>query len=196
MVLVTRRAFFGSLAAALPIASLACRAHDAAVNELATSKSSMLALGEAILPSELGAAGIAATVKDFQRWIAEYHEGAELLHGYGTSSLKYMGPTPATAWAAQLDALDRTAKRTQGRSFAALPVESRRSLVRSDLDTLKLDRIPPVSRAPHVAVAMLAHYYESSEATDRCYEAHIGRETCRPLAAQARKPLPLAPAGA
>jgi len=42
-----------------------------------------------------------------------------------------------------------------------------------------------------IAVALLAHFYESPGATDLCYEAQIGRQTCRPLAAQASKPRPI-----
>jgi hypothetical protein len=38
---------------------------------------------------------------------------------------------------------------------------------------------------------MLAHFYESPEAADLCYEAQIGKNQCRPLAASLRKPLPL-----
>jgi hypothetical protein len=53
--------------------------------------------------------------------------------------------------------------------------------------------MPPVGRAPHVALALLAYWYGTADATDRCYEAHIGRQNCRPLAGSARKPLPLAP---
>jgi hypothetical protein len=42
-----------------------------------------------------------------------------------------------------------------------------------------------------VALALIAHFYESSAATDLCYEAKIGRATCRPLADSHRKPLPM-----
>jgi hypothetical protein len=42
-----------------------------------------------------------------------------------------------------------------------------------------------------VAVALLAHFYGTPAATDLCYNAQIGRQTCRPLSAQARKPLPM-----
>jgi hypothetical protein len=131
-------------------------------------------------------------VADFQRWIAGYREGAELLHGYGTSALEWSGPTPATRWAAQLDALDATARKEGARSFGALPLERRRSIVRAELDALKTDRLPAVGRAPHVALALLAHWYGTAAATDRCYDAHIGRQSCRPLAASPRQPLPLA----
>lgn len=189
---LSRRAFLGALAAAVPAAALVRRAHAAAVDDLAASPRTLHALGEAVLPSELGRAGTLAAVAGFQRWIAGYRENVELVHGYGTSALERSGPTPATRWAAQLDALDRTARAQGARSFAALPLDLRREIVRRDLETLKADRIGAVGRAPHVALALLAHWYDTPDATDRCYQAHIGKESCRPLAASARKPLPLA----
>ena len=189
---LSRRAFLGALAAAVPAAALVRRAHAAAVDDLAASPRTLHALGEAVLPSELGRAGTLAAVAGFQRWIAGYRENVELVHGYGTSALERSGPTPATRWAAQLDALDRTARAQRARSFAALPLDLRREIVRRDLETLKADRIGAVGRAPHVALALLAHWYDTPDATDRCYQAHIGKESCRPLAASARKPLPLA----
>jgi hypothetical protein len=192
MPLLSRRAFLGTLAAAVPAAALVRRAHAAAVDDIVASPRTLHALGEAVLPSELGQSGTRAAVTDFQRWIAGYREGAELLHGYGTSTLERSGPTPATRWAAQLDALDATARKEGARSFAALSLDRRREVVRAELEALKADRIPSVGRAPHVAVALLAHWYGSADATDRCYEAYVGRQSCRPLAASARKPLPLA----
>jgi hypothetical protein len=190
--LLSRRAFLGTLAAAIPTAALVRRAHAAAVDDIAADPRTLHAVGEAVLPSELGREGTRAAVTDFQRWIAGYRENAELLHGYGTSALERSGPTPATRWAAQLEALDAKARREGGRSFAALRLDKRREMVRAKLTALKADRIPPVATAPHVALALLAHWYGSAEAVDRCYEAHIGPQTCRPLAASTRKPLPLA----
>ena len=192
MSLLSRRAFLATLAAAIPAAALVRRAHAAAIDDLAADPRTLHALGAAVLPSELGPADTRAAVTDFQRWIAGYREGAELLHGYGTSALEKSGPTPATRWAAQLDALEAGARKAGARSFAALPLERRREMVRAELTALNADRIPPVGRAPHVALALLAHWYGSPDAVDRCYEARIGKEACRPLAASARKPLPLA----
>ena len=193
MPILSRRAFLGTLAAAVPAAALVRRAHAAAIDDLAASPRTLHALGEVVLPSELGASGIRAAVNDFQRWIAGYRENAELLHGYGTSALEKSGPTPATRWAAQLDALDATARKQGARSFAALPLERRREIVRAELGALKVDRMPAVGRAPHVAFALLAHWYDTPDAVNRCYAARIDRETCRPLAVSPRKPLPLAP---
>lgn len=192
MASLSRRAFLGTLAAALPLATFVRRAHTAAVDELAASPQTLRALGEAVLPAELGPAGTLAAVAAFQGWIAGYREGTELVHGYGTSALARSGPTPATRWASQLDALDRTARRMGSPSFAQLTRARRRAVVGTELKALKVDRMPPVGRAPHVALALLAHWYASSDATDRCYGARIGTLSCRPLSASLRKPLPLA----
>ena len=189
---LSRRAFLGALAAAVPVAALVRRAHAAAVDDIAASPRTLHALGEAVLPSELGRAGTLAAVTGFQRWIAAYRENVELVHGYGTSALERSGPTPATRWAAQLDALDRIARAEGARSFAALPLERRREIVRRELEAMKADRVGVVGRAPHVALALLAHWYDTPDATDRCYEARIGKESCRPLATSTRRPLPLA----
>ncbi len=183
----TRRAFLGALAAAVPAAALVREAHALAVDDLAADTRTLRALAEAVLPSELSAAQLSATVTSFQRWIAGYRENAELLHGYGTSALERARPTPATRWAAQLDAL--------GKTFAGATIAERQRIVQGELDALKADRIPAVGRAPHVALALLAHFYGSVEATDLCYEAAIGRQGCRPLSTSGRKPLPLARGG-
>ncbi len=190
---ISRRAFLGNLAAAVPVAAFVRSAHAAAVHELSTDAATLHALGAAILPSELGDAGTTAAVDAFQRWISGYREQRELVHGYGTSALSYSGPTPATKWAAQLSALNRGARTNGSRSFASLTVDQRRAMVRADLDGLRITSMPAVGNAPHVAVALLSHWYGSTNATDRCYRASIGKMQCRPLAASSRAPLPLAP---
>lgn len=189
---LSRRAFLGWLAAVVPLAALVRRAHAAAIDDLAASPQAMQALGEAVLPSELGASGTTAAVLAFQRWISGYREHAELLHGYGTSKLESSGPTPATKWSGQLGQLDAIAMKAGGRRFADLPVARRREIVMAELAAIKADRIPTVGRAPHVALALLGHFYASAEATDQCYQSAIGKQTCRPLGASLRKPLPLA----
>lgn len=192
---LTRRTFLTAIAAALPAEAFIRLAHAAAVDDLAGLSPKMQALGEAVLPAELGRARIAAIVDQFQRWITGYREHAELVHGYGTSKLEWTGPTPATRWATQLDELDRAAARDHGRPFASVPIVQRQALVSSALTFFKEERIPPVGRCPHVALALLAHFYASDAATDLCYDAQIMRENCRPLAMSSRKPLPLAKRG-
>jgi hypothetical protein len=192
MLRVSRRAFLAALAAAVPATALVRRAHAAAIVHLAADPRTLRALADVVLPSELGVRGLTNATTGFQRWIAGYREGAETVHGYGTSALGRTGPTPATRWAQQLDQLDASARARHARAFADLTVAQRRALVTDALAPLDVQRLPALARAPHVALALLAHYYASPDATDRCYEAHVGKQTCRPLAASTRAPLPLA----
>lgn len=193
MTSLSRRAFLGWLAAAVPAAALVRGAHAAAIDDLAADPRTLRALGETVLPAELGRAGIDAQVAGFQRWIAGYRAGAELLHGYGTSALEHAGPTPATRWMQQLDQLDAASRRQHSRAFADASPAQRRALVETALAPHTKASLPAVTSAPHVALALLSHFYHASEANDLCYESHIGSNNCRPLAQSPRKPLPLAP---
>jgi hypothetical protein len=42
-------------------------------------------LAAVVLPSEIGAPGIATVAEYFERWVREYRPGAEMDHGYGNS---------------------------------------------------------------------------------------------------------------
>jgi hypothetical protein len=191
MPLVSRRRFLATLAAAVPLAVIVRRAHAAAVTHLESDPATLDALAEAVLPSSLGRAGARRAAAAFREWGAGYRENAELVHGYGTSRLRSTGPTPATRWATQLDQLEARARSEHQLPFRQLTVEQRMTLVRAALQGERLDRMPSVASANHVAVALLAHFYETPAAMDLCYGAQVGRQTCRPLSAQARKPLPL-----
>jgi hypothetical protein len=70
--------------------------------------------------------------------------------------------------------------------------ERRQAAVRAALAGERGESLPSPLAARHVALALLAHFYESPAATDLCYESEIGRQQCRPLAAQARQPVALA----
>jgi hypothetical protein len=188
---VSRRSFLASLAAAVPLAVIARRAHAAAAEYVQGDPATLDALAMTVLPSRLGRAGVVREAAAFRDWAAKYRENAELVHGYGTSRLRSTGPTPLTRWTAQLDQLDADAKRLRERRFRDLSAADREQIVRDALKAERLDRMPNVVDANHVAVALLAHFYESSAAADLCYEAQIGRQTCRPLAAQASKPRPM-----
>lgn len=181
----TRRHFLLGLAALVPLPFVARRLHARAVAALDPAR--LRALGAAVLPSELGPTGVERTVAAFERWLAGYREGAELLHGYGTPDIRVSGPSPALRWAAQLEAL--------GQNFTTLDRAARQTAVRGALETAgsRFAALPPVDRAPHLAIGLLAFYYSSPEATDLCYQARIGPNRCRPLGESSRKPLPLAP---
>ncbi|HTE47666.1 MAG TPA: hypothetical protein VK636_20660 [Gemmatimonadaceae bacterium] len=188
---LSRRTFLAALASAVPLALVVRRAHAAAVVHLQSNPATLGALAECVLPSALGKIGAAKEAASLRDWGAGYHEGAEINHGYGTSRLRTTGPTPVTRWATQLDELDAAARAKHQRAFREVSVADRQAIVRSALAGQRLDRIPAVADANHVAVALLAHFYDSSAAADLCYESKIGKATCRPLSESARKPLPV-----
>jgi hypothetical protein len=193
-VAISRRAFLAWAAGAIPAAGIVRRAHALSVTALSSTgapTATLRALGDVVLPSALGTAGIDREVAAFRRWMTGYREHAELTHGYGTSRIRYSGPTPVTRWTSQLDALDAAGRKQFGAPFASLSLSRREAVVRSALGG-KLDRMPAVAEADHVAAALIAHFYGSSAATDLCYGAAIGREQCRPLAQSSREPLPIA----
>lgn len=173
------------IAGSVPVVLVVRRVDALAAGWLANDAATMRALAEAILPSELGAEGAARVAREFQQWIDGYRENAELVHGYGTSVLEFTKPSPRARWAAQLEGLRRA-------GFGAKSIAERRTTINRALAGERLDRMPDVADAPHVALGLLAFWYGSPEANDLCHQARIGRETCRPLAAQSRKPLPLA----
>ena len=133
--------------------------------EMHAAPETLDALGLAILPSELGEAQIRRVVASFRRWLDGYKEGAELLHAYGGSRLSFAGPTPATRWMPQLDALEAVAQKTHGRAFSALTIDQRRAIVRDALSSDRATSMPAPERATHIAAALLAHFFTSSPAT-------------------------------
>lgn len=144
----------------------------------------------------MGQARLEIASDAFWRWMNGYREGAELLHPYGSPRIGHAAPSPVPNWTTQLHALDRAARDKHKKAFAALTVNERQALVREALSDFNGERLPNVVSAPHVALGLLAHFYDSSDATDLCYRARIGRNKCRPLAQNGRKPLPLAEARA
>ena len=157
--------------------------------------SQLAALAAAVLPAELGSTGMSRAVADFQRWMDGYRPGAEINHGYGTGRIERLEADPRPQWRSQLSALDADARRAGGQSFAALTVEQRQAIVRTALAGERGETLPSPLAARHVALALLAHFYESPLATDLCYESQIGRQQCRPLAAQRQQPVALARRG-
>jgi hypothetical protein len=151
------------------------------------------ALGDAVLPESLGAAGRARAVTAFAAWLAAYVPVAEEMHGYGYAELTYTRADPAPGWRAQLQALDLLARRIRKRGFAQLGLAGRRVVLDAALRGGANGTLPASPlQADHVAVALLAHWAASSEAQDLAYGARIGAGQCRSLADTSRRPLPLA----
>lgn len=154
------------------------------------------ALGDAILPEMLGDVGRQRAIGAFSTWLAGYTPVAEEMHGYGDAEITYTPSDPAPGWSAQLSGLDLLARRKHRRGFARLGVPLRREVVRTQLARVSGARLPsnPLAAA-HVAVALLAHWAATSEATDLAYEARIMKQNCRLLSETSRPPLPLAVTG-
>ena len=195
-----RRSFLARVAgvlAAIPLVDRRMRgaSRRATATEPQPNAMPLSALAAAVLPAELGSAGTARAVANFQRWMDGYRPGAEVNHGYGTGRIERLEADPRPQWRSQLAALDADARRAGGRSFGALTIEQRQAIVRAALAGERGETLPAPLAARHVAVALLAHFYESPEANDLCYEAQIGRQQCRPLAAQGQRPVPLSRRG-
>lgn len=155
-------------------------------------RETLAALGEAVLPESLGAAGRAAAVTAFVAWVNGYDPVAEEMHGYGYSDIRYLPPDPAPAWQAQLEGLDLLAQKKRRKPFAQLDIAARRELVTPALDAVPGERLPDPLGASHVAVALMAHWAASPAAWDLALGAQVGTGTCRTLDGVGAKPLPIA----
>jgi hypothetical protein len=148
-------------------------------------------LASAVLPSELGDAGFARVGREFSQWIGGYRAGVEVVHPYGSTELRTTGESPLNRWRDQLAALDQQARQQHQRGFTALTAEQRRDLVNAALAGDRTNRLPEPLDANHVALALVAWYFASPDAINRCYNAQIDRNQCRPLVNAPRQPLPL-----
>lgn len=173
---------FLSLIAALP-ARLRLFAQTPPLTPLDQTR--IRAVADAVLPGEIGSKGRTAAVDDFLRWVRDYRAGADTDHGYGFTRLRRTPASPAARYPAQLDALDGLAN---GRRFADLPVEDRRSIVETALQQAKIERLPARPDGGHIASDLMGFYFNSIEANDLCYRAAIGRDTCRGLEGSDNKP--------
>lgn len=195
MASINRRSFLQSLGVAVPATALG----GLVVPEVAEAappnldRALMLALGGAVLPSDLEPSGVERVIAGFEEWLSGFEPVAELNHGYGTGELEYTSADPGPGWGAQLRALDLQAQRRLGKGFVQLSPDQRRELVRAVLPRETAERMPDIASAPHVALGLLAYFYASPEATDLCYQAQIRKTACRPLTRNPERPAPLQP---
>ena len=190
-----RRRFVATVAGAVPAASLARSARSQPLTST-FDRGLLLALGEAVLPSELESHGIERIVTAFDRWLQAYRPGAERDHGYGTGEIEHLPDDPTEQWMAQLTELEAAARKQEAKGFADVSLTVRQRLVTKAVEDLVSDeRLPHPTEAPHVALGLLAYFYNTPDAADLCYRAVIGRETCRPLEEAPNKPKPLGGGG-
>ena len=145
------------------------------------NEETLLALAATVLPASLGQKRVLEVTARFEAWLGAYRPGAELDHGYGHTKLQTTLGSPASGHELQLAALERSA-RAEGSSFASLSDDRRRALVIAALHAANVAELPERPDGRHVATDLLAFFVRSSEANDLCYQAAIGRDTCRGLA--------------
>jgi len=156
----------------------------------AGQRTALDAIAAVTLPSSIGARGRAAATDTFIAWHVNYRQGADMGHGYGSSTLRAPSPAPVvTRYAAQFTALDQAARAQGAASFATSAASTRRTIIEAALNTL-----PPVSRMParptgaNLVADFMGLYFNSAEAFDQAYRAAIGRDDCRGLEGSDRAP--------
>jgi hypothetical protein len=149
-------------------------------------------LARLVLPmSSLGETGLRSVLDGFGKWLGELEPVAELDHAYiWTDEILYGPPDPAPLWASQLQALELEAQKRHGASYPALTPENQRSVLENQLPEEISGRLPDAARAPHVAVGLLAYFYDTAEANDLCYQSSIEKLTCRGIESGKTEPAP------
>jgi Gluconate 2-dehydrogenase subunit 3 len=195
-----RRSFLKLAGALAASAAVGCRlenrtpetqASAAANRDTGFDRAILGAVGEVVLPSELGERGRDAAIGRFIDWADGYDPVAEEMHGYGYADIRYLPPDPSPAWRAQLAALEILAQKTARKGFAALDAAQRRALLTTALQGHGGARLPAPLEASHVALALVAHWAASPEAWDLAWQAKITPASCRVLDDATPKPLPL-----
>jgi len=189
-----RRTFLkqGAASAASLLVLSSCARPEASQESNAGLDPALLgAVGDVVLPSELGTDGRKRVVSGFETWLDGYDPVPELMHGYGSQEIRYGPGDPAPRWSSQLAALDLEARRRWGSGFAELEPARRLEMIRRRLSGADLQRLPNPTRVQHVAAALLAYWLATPEATNLCYRRNINPLTCRPLILSPEEPAPL-----
>lgn len=149
------------------------------------------ALGDVVLPTELGAKRHDVAIGAFVAWADGYDPVAEEMHGYGYSDIRYLPPDPSPTWRAQLVALDLLARKAHLKSFASLDLVKRREVVAVATKGHGGARLPAPLDASHIAIALLAHWASSPDAWNLAWGAKVTPGSCRVLGDANAKPLPI-----
>ncbi len=179
-----------ALASAWALPSCASQTSNETAAAPAREPETLAVLAGIVLPAaSLGEEGVRRVVEGFRKWLDELEPVAELDHAYiFTDEILYGPPDPEPLWTAQLEALELEAEKRHEASFALIPREEQEALLRRQLPENPGAGLPFPSRAPHVALGLLAYFYQTSEANDLCYEKAIERTTCRGVESGAVEP--------
>ena len=142
-------------------------------------------IADVVLPTEIGADGRVRVVRSFIRWLQGYHGGADMDHGYGFPRLRRTAASPVRKYGPQFAALEQ---RAGAKGFAVLSVDARRVILEEAIAAAKIDRLPGRPDGGHIAIDLMAFYFNSAEAQDLAYRAAIGRDSCRGLEGSEERP--------
>lgn len=148
------------------------------------------AIAEVVLPSDLTPADRKRVVDTFVAWFVNYREGADMGHGYGSSTLRQpSGASPVSRYPAQFTALESAAKAAGATTFAALPAASRRDLIEKALNEPQpVNRLPAQPTGANLVADLMGSYFTSADAWDRAFLVQIQRDRCRTLEGSEQRP--------
>jgi hypothetical protein len=140
-------------------------------------------IAEVALPSALTAEDRRLAVRAFTSWFANYREGADRGHGYGSSTLRSpTGPSPISRYPPQFEALDAAAAARGAATFAALPQAARREIVEAALNTpQRVTRLPAQPTGANLVADVMGIWFNSQDGWNLAYRADINRDSCRTL---------------
>jgi hypothetical protein len=197
--MVTRRTLLrwaAALVATWPLSSLRVLAsgRPQAVALTADHTATLRAIADVVLPTSLSRDEQHAVVAQFVAWVANYREGAEMGHGYGTTRLRTTGPSPAATYPAQLAALEAAARAQGAASLTAQSAAGRRTIVEAALTTpQRVTQLPARPTGANVIADFMGMFFNGPEGYNLAYRAAINREDCRGLDGSADAPSPWPP---
>lgn len=188
-----RRTLLKSLAAAFATRPVAALAQGPATTFSATEVDTLHAIADVVLPEEIGVDARRRAVASFVSWFANYRPGADMGHGYGSSTLQAAsGPSPFGRYGAQFAALDSAARTRGAGTFRSLSAADRRPIVEQFLnDPQPVNRLPAQPTGTNIIADLMGSYFTSANAWDVAYRAQILRDSCRTLDNSADAPMPL-----
>ena len=149
----------------------------------AAEVATLSAIADVVLPSGLTADDKRLAVRAFVAWFTNYRQGADMGHGYGSSTLRGpSGPSPIARYPAQFAALDAAAAEKGTATFAKLPLAARREVVEAFLNQPQpVNRLPAQPTGANLVADFMGSYFNSQDGWNRCYRAEINRDACRTL---------------
>jgi Gluconate 2-dehydrogenase subunit 3 len=188
-----RRTLLKSLAGVVVARPVAALAQTPPSGFTTAQIATLNAIAEVVLPSEIGAVARERAVKSFVSWFANYKQGADMGHGYGSSTVRQpAGPSPIARYPEQFDRLEAAARAQGAASFRALPAAARVAIVEKFLnEPAPVNRLPAQPTGANLVADFMGRYFTSGDAWDVCYRAEIGRDRCRLLDGSEKPPAPL-----